>query len=229
MFKNLKVLDTVQDRQLTYNSVIDFSFAKEEAVCPIMLSEFIKAARSFPVVFPTSGNIIPQAVLSVQQGGNAYVSESGKWQGAYLPLHLRRYPFVLGQDGEEGSLLIMYDADAPQFKGEKGEALFITKDDKTTASKLLEGVQEYLGGLNIEYQKTKAMFNELQLQNVLIPSQIKVTNAEGKVNAVKGFSIVDWEKVKQLDDTILANWARIGLIQFIHIHLLSLEGIRNSK
>ncbi len=229
MFKNLKLLSKETDRQLKFNGVNDFSFAKEETICPLMLSEINVASRFFPIVFPVQGNMVPQALLSLQKGENRYVSDEGRWQVKYVPLHLRRYPFVLGQKDAESPLLVMYDADAPQFKDNNGKALFEERNDQTVATPLLDEIQKYLAGLNSEFKKTKDFFNRLKEKNVLKPSQITLTDKEGKEHKVRGFATVDWNEVKKLDDATLAQWTRDGLIQMIHMHLLSLESLKSSR
>jgi hypothetical protein len=123
----------------------------------------------------------------------------------------------------------MYDADAPQFKDNNGKALFEERNDQTVATPLLDEIQKYLAGLNSEFKKTKDFFNRLKEKNVLKPSQITLTDKEGKEHKVRGFATVDWNEVKKLDDATLAQWTRDGLIQMIHMHLLSLESLKSSR
>ena len=231
MFKNLTPLDAVKDKELKYKALADFSFARSEVVCPIMFNEFVQAARCFPIVFPDGGTIIPQALLSINKEGNSYVSPEGQWQGAYLPLHLRRYPFVLGQAKDNDKMLIMYDSEAPHFQHKEAESLFSMEDGNLKPTSVLQSIEKYLLNLNKDYIVTRNLFNELKQHDVLIKSalNVKTKDDEAKSYSVKGFTIVDWNKVIKLDDNVLADWTRKGLIQLIHIHLLSIQGIKKSE
>ena len=122
----------------------------------------------------------------------------------------------------------MFDPDAPQFQAEDGKPLFQEKDGEWVPSPVLEDVRRFLGNLEREFQRTRALFAPLREKDVLVPAQLKLT-VNGKQHAVRGFSMVDWNKVKELDDATLAGWARSGLIALIHAHLMSIEDLLKSS
>jgi hypothetical protein len=94
MFTSLEALDSTRHKALRLGTT-DYAFARDLTTVPLSLSEVVPASRSYPIVFA------PQALLSLRTGGNLFVTEDGRWpDGAYVPAHVRRYPFILGQQPE---------------------------------------------------------------------------------------------------------------------------------
>ncbi|MDZ7808919.1 MAG: SapC family protein [Arhodomonas sp.] len=62
------------------------------------------------------------------RGDNLCVDTDGQRVAEYVPAHIRRYPFVLGETGEQGRFVVMIDRAAPNFvdaEGEDTQALFV--------------------------------------------------------------------------------------------------------
>jgi hypothetical protein len=110
-----------------------YSFAAQQAVVPLVGSEFAEAAVGMPIAFiEHSGRYLPVAVLSPVQGRNMFVSPTGQWLGSYVPAALRSYPFCLARvDGsdkvavcvdEDSGLVVDAEANAPRFFEQDGTA-----------------------------------------------------------------------------------------------------------
>jgi hypothetical protein len=76
----------------------------------VSVSEFVSAARDYPIVFASldSGrSFAPVIVLGLAEGSNVFIGASGEWDPAvYLPAFVRRYPFCISKlyvDGEPRS------------------------------------------------------------------------------------------------------------------------------
>ena len=223
MSSSLVALSSEVHNRLRFEPKADFSFAKKTHICPLLHSEISLAAQHYPVVFPSGEGIItPQVMFSVEPNTNPSVADNGSWQGGYLPLHFRRFPFFLGREAKADEAIVLFDKDAPQLGDKKGKLLYNKKGNRFVSSPLLEDIKSNLIAFDSEYQKTRALCSLLQTANVLKEGKLSV-NIEGKAQTVRGFSAVDWEAVTKLDDATLAHWARIGLIQIIHGHLQSLK------
>ncbi|OMH30396.1 SapC family protein [Motiliproteus sp. MSK22-1] len=222
MSESLTALSPEAHNRLRFDPKADFGFAQKTHICPLLITEVSKAARNYPVVFPAGkGVIVPQVMFSVKPNANPSVSEDGSWQGGYIPLHLRRYPFFLGREKDADKAVVLFDQSAPQI-GEEGKLLYNKRGDNYVASPVLKQIKESLVGFDQEYQKTRAICGLLQKAGVLKAGKLDVL-ANGKKQTIRGFSVVDWDLVTKLDDATLANWARIGLIQLIHTHLQSIN------
>lgn len=120
MYINPQVLDKKQHRDLKFKPVNDFSFAAQTVSVPLLWDEISAAARCYPIVFPLAETpdkaVMPQALLSLVAGHNAFVSDKGAWEaGCYVPAHVRRYPFMLAEV-KKGQFAVMIDMESPQVK-----------------------------------------------------------------------------------------------------------------
>ncbi|ARU55022.1 SapC-like protein [Oleiphilus messinensis] len=228
MLEKLSFLTVKEHSRLRFQPKVDFSFAKTQHTCPLLATELFAAASSYPIVFPAEGTIIPQAILSAKPNENNLIGENGEWVGRYLPLHFRRYPFFLGREKKSDQSTLLIDAAAPQFDEKEGKLLYNKRGDTYSASQTLKDIKTSLIQFDEQFQKTQALCKLLKNANVLEPAKLTLTN-DGKSQTIRGFSVVSWKKVQELDDATLANWSRIGLIQLIHCHLQSINGIAPAR
>jgi len=220
MFKNLETLDPEKHKDLRFAPADNFNFAAAVASAPLGASEVVDASRALPVAFSPEGPLVPVAVFSIREGENAFINANGEWQGAYVPAHIRRYPFILGDSGSPDSFSVMFAPDAPHFKNAKGEALF-TEDGKQ--GETLAKIMEFLTAFQSEIAGTEKLLAPLAETGVLTLQRLDLTDAEGKTSSIDGVRAVDREKLVALDDATLAGWVRSGLMMVIDAHLASLK------
>jgi len=77
------------------------TFASSTNAMALSFSEFVIAARDYPLVFSTSDDgatYAPLAVLGLADGENLFVDGTGQWApDTYVPAFVRRYPFCLSR------------------------------------------------------------------------------------------------------------------------------------
>lgn len=219
MFENPELLDPTKHKHLRFKPVADFWFAAGLASAPLIASEVVKAAKHYPVVFSTDGPLLPLAMLSVKEGVNAFVGSRGEWLAAYVPAHVRRYPFIFGNTDDADRYTLMFVRDAPHFWEADGEPLF-TEDGERGA--VLAKAVDFLTAFQRELVDTEKLMAPLAETGVLTMQRIDITRTDGASVSFKGFRTVDREKLTALDDTTLANWVRNGLMGLIDAHLGSL-------
>ncbi len=240
MFIKPEPLDRKKHASLRFSPATDFSFARTQSSAPIPAGEIIEVARHYAIVFPDKVNgdaapegaeaherVVPQALLSMRAGSNVFVQEDGTWAAPYIPAHIRRYPFILGQLPESGKFAIMVDVEAPHFKSGKGDPLFTLKEDGSGVEpgETITQAREFLGRFQQELEATVKLLMPLEEQGVLVPRKVDVT-FNGKETSLAGFRVVDPEKLAALDDSVLAAWVRSGLMSIIYAHLHSLGNVR---
>ncbi|MEE4212986.1 MAG: SapC family protein [Parvularcula sp.] len=91
------------------------SFAATARAVPLVLSEVTAAMRHFPIIFSSTENPVPLAVLGLVDDINLFVDDNGEWmQDTYVPGYIRRYPFALasekGTDTQNPRMAIIFDA-----------------------------------------------------------------------------------------------------------------------
>ncbi len=230
MFVKPEPLDKSKHADFKFSPVKSFKFAKGQPSAPIPAGEMIEAARHFAIVFPEGtekGKLLPQALFSMRAGENAFVQKDGGWAAPYIPAHIRRYPFILGELEEPGKFTIMMDVEAPQFKGKKGEPLFVKKEGSAEleASDVIVQAREFLGRFQQELAATSNLMEPLAEKDILVSRsvEVKVDDREAKLS---GFRVVDPEKLAKLDDAVLGEWTRSGLLSIVYAHLHSLGNVR---
>lgn len=223
MFRSVEALDSRRHGDVRYRGVPGYDFAREVTSAPLAASEIAQAAREFPVVFAASGKLLPVALFAMQRGENAFVGEDGSWQADYVPAHIRRYPFVLGETGQDGRFVVMIDRDAPQFdtNGSAGEPLFAS-DGQAPDGGIVARAREFLSRFQGELTRTEEMLKPLEEHGILVERRFDITRNDRREVAVRGFRLVDSEKLHQLEDALLAGWVRSGLMALVHAHLASL-------
>lgn len=224
MFKTLEALDTEKHADLCYRGVEGYAFARGVSWAPLACSEMVQAAREMPVMFTTGEAIRPVALMGLKRDTNAFVKADGTWQGRYVPAHLRRYPFVLGETGKAGEFVVMIDRDAPNFSlpDEQVEgAMAMFDDHKPQPGGIVEQARTFLLDFHRELQQSELFLAPLKAHGVLVERQLTLTRDGKQEVAVNGFAMVDAERLKALDNDTLAEWARSGLLGLVTAHLHS--------
>ena len=220
MFTNpetLEALDSDKHKDLRFTRAADFRFAAGLASAPLSASEVLDAARHYPVVFSTDGPLLPLALLSIKEGANAFVGPKGEWLAPYVPAHVRRYPFILGNTDDAETFAIMLDREAPHFAGSGGELLY--GEDGAQGPALIAALA-LLKAFQEEVAATEKLLEPVA--QVLTMQRLDITRGDGVKASFDGLRAVDREKLSALDDATLAGWVRSGLMALIDAHLASL-------
>ncbi len=179
-------------------------------------------AENFPVVFTSDENPILVALTSLG-GENLAINEDGKYITRYVPAFLRKYPFSLANNKENpDQKVILIDESASNVSNTKGKQLF-DKDGEQTD--VLKNAIKFLSDYEKQNIATQAVAKVIKEAGILEDREISVGEGDDKKILVKGFQVVNREKLNNLDDNILAEWVRKGIITLIDTHLKSLSNI----
>ena len=223
MFEKAQVLDRNKHAGLRYNPVTDYRFIRSIIAGPIAVSESRKIAREFPIVFPTVGRQLPLAQFGVRDKVNAFVDAGNNWLGDYIPAHIRRYPFVLGDKGNGNDFFVMADMRGLSSSG-SGESLFGDQDGPGHGDdSVVARATEFLLGFEQELLVTQALVAPLYEADVLVAKSVTLKKPGLDDAVVTGFKIVDRDRLHQLDDSTIATWERSGLLELVSLHLASQE------
>lgn len=223
MYKNLVVLDKQQHKELKMSPLENLFFAKEVTTIPLLATEVPSVGNAFPVVF--SGTENPALVAIVALGNESFaVNEEGKWTTPYIPSHIRKYPFTLANSNDNpDKKIILIDESSPLLSKSKGRQLFKKSGDiSEILSKTLNFLKTHEEQMEITLNVTKAIYDA----DILEEREISVGEGTDKKILVKGFKVVNRDKLNKLDDVILAEWSRKGILQMIDAHIQSLEKIQ---
>jgi len=220
MFENLERLDFERHKGLRFKPARNFGFATSLASAPLSASEMVDAAKHYPIVFSTEGPLLPVAMLSLKGGDNAFVDDRGDWLASYVPMHVARYPFILGDTENLANFVVMIDRAAPHFAADDGEPLF-TEDGEYGPT--LAKAREFLKAFQSKIVATQELLAPLAETGVLTMQRLDLERSDGTKALIEGVRAVDQKKLAELDDATLAGWVRSGLIVVITTHLGSLK------
>lgn len=220
MFNKIEPLEPSKHQNLRLAKVYGFNFARHISAVKLSFSELRHASRYYPIVFFTDIPCIPQAVLSLEKGKNAYINEDGNWKVPYIPAYFRLYPFTLAKIQEkEDKFALCLDPEAEHFKSGMGDPLFTANGEPTEL--IQKTLLSSLKGYQQQLETTQTLFKVLEEKKLIVDRSFKYTRNH-KEKKVDGFKGVDMKKLTALDDKSLADMVRNGTMGLIHEHIHSL-------
>lgn len=223
MFKNVEPIDQKKHRELTFAPITNFSHAAGLNIVPISLSETGPASKYFPIVFLEKEPAMPHALLGLKEGSNEFVDEKGNWTAPYIPAHIRRYPFVLGQTQDPKEFAIMMDKDAPHFQQKGGVALFTPEG---APGNEMKQVIEFLNRFQKEMIQTQQFTQMLIDKEMLSSQQFEIQTPSNQKMRFAGFKTVNRKKLAEIDPETASAWVKNGLLEAVYAHLNSLPNIQ---
>ncbi len=197
--------------------------ARELNAIPVVIAEMGRIARDYPIVFvgEKAESVLPSALVGLQSGENLFVDAEGNWSDGYIPAFVRRYPFVLAEDGERFQIFI--DEGYAGLNAEEGEALFDEEGKETEALKrVVDFLKEYQGFV----AATQTFVNELNQHGLLEAKNLQSTPQDGSApRVIQGMWTIDEEKLKKLSADTAQSLLANGAMGLIYAHLLSLQNL----
>lgn len=210
-----------------------YGFSRGINSVPVMSIEFPHVAGRYPVVFAgPPGQVLPAAMLGLQDGENLFVTPEGGWRGAegrggYVPAFLRRYPFVFsreaGQDGGDRFVLCV-DEEYEGFRRDGvGQALF-GPDGEPTA--YVRQVLAFMQDFQAQFARTQAFCARLETLDLLEPMQAEITDPAGHRTSLRGFMAVGRARLKALPAPTLAELMAADEMELLFLHLQSMRNFQ---
>lgn len=198
-------------------------FAAETHYVPLAASEFHQACRHYPVLFAGGDDGGPISLLGLREEENLFVSEDGSWaEGKYVPAFVRRYPFVLAQGDEHAGFTVCFDEEYGGFNDREGHALFTEEGEHAP---FLERVIQFLQTYRSEMLATDRFVETLNSLDLLVDQDLRVQTPDGASFSLKGFRVVDEERLRKLADGKVGELVREGYMGWIYAHLISLNNL----
>jgi hypothetical protein len=200
------------------------AYAREANIIPALADEFESAMSELPIVF-IPGTTQPSAVFvtSSQPGTNAFISDEGLWNGAYVPAYLRRYPFIIG-DVENGESVLCVDETYAGLSETEGAPLFDKKGKADTALNEALAISQSYRDIGA---KTEAFCAKLLELNLLQSATLDTTNAEGGKSTMHGILVVNEAALGDLNAEQVFELHQAGYLKAIYNHLASLRSVSN--
>ena len=187
--------------------------------------EFRNIQGNYPIFFQKNaetGAFFPVALFGFQEGENLFLSADG-WDAQYVPLMIRRQPFVIGFQKDESAesqkkAVITLDMDNPRVNTERGNALFEAHG----------GMSDYLTamGANLEMihagtQHSEQFITAITELDLIEPFTLDVPLNDGSQNQLLGLYTVNEESLQQLDGEALGTLNSKGYLMPLFMILAS--------
>lgn len=203
-----------------------YAYAARAHLIPAVVDEFGASAREMPVVFAPAGARHAAVFLcGLKPGRNLFVNPDGRWNGAYVPAYLRRYPFMLGER-EGADPVVCIDSGHEGFGPDvAGDRLF---DDDGRHSPQLEGMIRLITDFAQSAKRTETLCETLAGLGLLKGVTIDVQQPGGGASAsIHGLMIVDEQKLNDLPEDTFNDVRRKGFLGPIFAHLFSIGATQN--
>lgn len=224
----IKALDKTAHKNIKVGQDLTFSHVKANHVLPLVLHEVVQASQSFPVLFvkdQNTGQFKIVALAGLRPGENLF-SGSEAWNGDYIPMQVRTYPFALIKNPQnEDEAVLCIDEDSEMVGASEGELLFGDDGEQTDFLKnrsqaVVEVAQRiHVTDQFIEYLVSKDLLSQKKLT-------LQVSEDEQPYD-LTGFYVIDEEKLNQLSDEDFLELRKKGVMPAIYAALMSSMRVQN--
>jgi len=207
----------------------------------IVLQEFSHLSLEYPLLFTKSletGGFVCVAVFGFDEGENLFV-ENDQWNALYIPLNIRRQPFMVGTqskpvDGDktETEHVVFIDLADPRVQEDNGEALF---NERGFPTPYLEKMTSMLKVLKDGFAETQLFINKLLELDLIAPTTLKIELINQEQRHIQGFYSIDESKLKSLPGETIAELHSLNYLRPIYTmltsfgHIYSLINKKNQK
>ncbi|BCE02883.1 SapC family protein [Marinicellulosiphila megalodicopiae] len=216
-------LNREEHKDLAFTVSNDFSFTSKINSVPVTGIEFFEASRDMPILFSKDekGNYFPIALLSLMNESHNFLEEDGSWSEAYQPAFIRRYPFVLTDEGT-----VCFDAKAAHFTAEANESTQTLFDEKGENTKALNNAIQFLNAFNEQHKQTTEFCEQAKQLDIFKPLNIKVNIEKSGPLALNGMFCIDEKKLGELSEEVVIKWFKSGWIAWSYAHLHSIGALK---
>lgn len=205
-----------------------FSFSKGLHAIFITATEFVQAAKYYPIVFSTNEEateFVPMLASGLSSGENRFVDDQGNWEeGTYIPAYVRRYPFcVVELNNEENSTtqqLVCVDESA---LSDEGESIFDKNGEPTEAWQRFQNFMQEYESSRIA---TMAFTSKLAEHDLFEVFEARVKPISGEEYHMVNMYRVNEKKLNKLTAKALKGLMSKNYMHFIYAHLISLSNFQ---
>ena len=205
--------------------------AEQAARChmvPLVVSEFRRVLADFPIVLaksPETGRFIPYALMGLSPEENLFW-DGERLDAAHVPLNLRRLPFAIGIDEQEGQVrnALCVDMESP-LVSEAGSETLIDGQGRDTAYFL--GIQQVLHELLSYKPLTEQFVQALADLDLIAELRLEIVLRSGKPLLLTGLYGIDEDKLNRLPDAAVARLRQAGHLTPAYAMMLSTARIQS--
>ena len=201
-----------------------YAFGATQHFVPVLATEFMAAALSYPIIFAGGEELVPLVVMGLNNGENLFYKGDVVDADAYMPAYVRRYPFISAADQGGERMVVCIDRDSPLI-GENAETPLFENGELTEYTK---NCIQFCESYEMDRSRTLKMVERLKELDLFEnreatftpPTPIGAPVAEPQV--VAGFMAVSEVKLNALPVETYLELRSMGYLQAIYAHLMSM-------
>ncbi len=230
MQQSLAVLDATAHKNIRYSPLPDYSHAQGLFHAPLVYSEILQAALSYPILFyhkKSSRQLNAVALLGTKHTeSNMFIDpKSGRWRpGCHIPVTATTYPFYAGPLLESGQQTILIDINAPHFSADDGRPLF---DADGRPTPILEKIQARFEAIQKETELTDELISHLMQAELFQAKNLVSKNQDQTKTLMNEFFVVDPQRVAGMSAEKLVEFHKKGALPYIYAITSSLNNLNN--
>lgn len=224
---NPVILHNDTHRKLRVITTRGAEYGEKTHIVPVLGDELHNLVLDFPVYLmknKETGKFSLNALMGLEPGENLYL-QGEHWAASYLPLHMRRQPFLLiasdeeKQTTEENEAKIAIDMDSKRVSESQGQAVFNEDGSKTP---YLEDIIKVLSMMAMGIESTEAFVSMLVEHDLIEPALLNITFANGKKRSLQGLYAIDAIKLSELKGEVLEQMHSRGFLQACYLMTASM-------
>jgi len=221
MFQSIVPVNKERHLNKRIKEIVSFDFAAKHHICYVTMHEFARVASTFPIVFledKDKDEFRPVALMGLNPGENLFVNADGKWGASYVPAIIRRYPFALAPNRDEGQYVVCIDEGSDLLNETSGASLF---DENGEPTQVIENVKRYLSELQQMDAITLQFCKFLAENNMFTTLNLKVQDND-TVKSITGCYVINETRLNNLSDELFLDIKNKRYLPAIYAHLISL-------
>ncbi|MET0355249.1 MAG: SapC family protein [Cellvibrio sp.] len=192
---------------------------------PVVLSEFLKLAINFPIVFTKNketGRFSCVALFGFQPGENLFI-KANQWDALYVPLQIKRQPFFLGNASDNhNEFFICIDTSHKSLGKNTGEPIFDANGNDTA---YMESIKAILAEL-AQGEPLMEDFIQTLLQMKLLQSMhLEITLKNNESIRSEGLYTINEDNLKTLAEDNVFELHQNNYLSSIYTMITSLGHI----
>lgn len=216
-YKKPRPLNTTTDANHSLARNTGYGFAAQTNSVPLLVSEFVAAAKHYPIVFPNNG-VQPIALLGLRNNQNLFVDSEQRWAASHhIPAYVRRYPFILLENEDRSQFTLCIDEASPALVAGTENPFFKDENPTDLTNQALDFCRAFQG----EYDQTLEFAQAVADADLLVENHANISLDSGEKLSMGGFRVIDEKRFRELPDATFLNWRDRGWLHLVYCQLMS--------
>ena len=202
-----------------------FGFAAKARAIPITVTEIPAAMKNYPVIFMSSENPLPLAVVGLIDDINLFVDENGNWDPyAYVPGYVRRYPFGLANEQDSERMAIVIDA---AYEGISAGGEIPLFQESGEPSEMTQSAIEFCKAFERDRQMTDDFGQRLKPFDLIHGQSAHFTpQGETEQKSFAEYNGIDEKRLNELSDEQFLELRKTGFLPLLYAMVMSMGNWR---